>query len=115
MNDLINFVRARLDEEERTATLCVCSERPADCPRHNTPKMAPLLSGGYRLPPAAGWVLVDPARILAEVQAKRSILGLCEEILEHGEWWEHERAEEIIQAAALPHAEHPEYRYEWRP
>lgn len=85
-DDLVAFLRARLDEDERDP---------------------------------GGW---SPARVLAEVDAKRRILA------EHP--WRHEpdwpSGRQCRQCAtehpcttlrllALPYAGHPDYREEWRP
>lgn len=55
----------------------------------------------------------DPARVLAECEAKRRIVERCSAVdyampstyLAHG----------ILGLLALPYADHPDYREEWRP
>lgn len=60
----------------------------------------------------------DPARVLAECEAKRRIVerhhaagrsGLCDEC--HAQVWPCP----TLRALALPYADHPEFREEWRP
>lgn len=69
----------------------------------------------------------DPARVLAECDAKRRIVGLFTE----GYWCDPGDARELtyddghpnsayvaghmIRALALPYADHPDYREEWKP
>lgn len=68
----------------------------------------------------------DPARVLREVEARRRVVELCEPpLIEvtnplHGErsflpgqgapW-----GEPVLRLLALPYADHPDYRQEWRP
>lgn len=49
----------------------------------------------------------DPARVLAECEAKRRIVELCDGFDEQGR--------EVRQLLALPYADHPDYREEWKP
>ena len=58
-----------------------------------------------------------PARVLAECEAKRRIVEQARNYspeLEHGdngEW----AFDTVLLALALPYADHPDYREEWRP
>lgn len=80
-----------------------------------------------------------PARVLAECEAKRRIVGLCtaeamrmgdtiESMADDGGWdsigddstfhitrQEYLRHREILRLLALPSADHPDYREEWKP
>ena len=49
----------------------------------------------------------DPARVLAECEAKRRIVEMDFE--RYGEQWA------VLAALALPYVDHPDYRAEWRP
>jgi len=62
----------------------------------------------------------DPARVLAECEAKRWIVAWCDPLYDDDgkpfggggcteAWWD------SLQALALPYADHPDYREEWRP
>jgi hypothetical protein len=53
----------------------------------------------------------DPARVLAEVDAKRQILDLATDVTEMS----HDTADTMIRLLALPYADRPGYREEWRP
>ncbi len=58
----------------------------------------------------------DPARVLAEIDAKRRIidaLDVTEDRQIPAEAWL--VGNEIKKAIALPYAGHPDYREEWRP
>lgn len=68
----------------------------------------------------------DPARVLAEVGAKRRILDdvlptmQADELRIAGEWGVgsdpvREASDDLLSLLALPYAEHPDYREEWRP
>jgi len=58
----------------------------------------------------------DPARVLAECEAKRRIVEEYVRI-ERGDYADSTRwlAEDILALLALPYADHPDYRPEWRP
>jgi len=57
-----------------------------------------------------GYVVVDPARVLAECEAKRNLIGLATDRL-----FDRTYSSEILGILALPYADHPDYRDEWRP
>lgn len=128
MDDLIAFLRARLDEDERTA-------------RHATQgpwvdELGHPIRGGHELrfiiaQQAQRWnsqhiARHDPARVLAEVEAKRRMIALCEPPLVdvtwpgdvarqyipgEGEPW----GADVLRLLALPYDGHPDYRDTWRP
>jgi hypothetical protein len=54
-----------------------------------------------------------PARVLAECNAKRGIIELQRSDLrdDPADW----EADEVLRLLALPYADHPDYRSEWRP
>ncbi len=57
--------------------------------------------------------LFGPARVLAECAAKRGIVEIQRtDLVDDPEDW---RADEILRLLALPYADHPAYRPEWRP
>lgn len=66
-------------------------------------------------------VTVDPARILARCEADRRIVEACTTPMPRfGQLPEdYERVptdrDDILRALALPYADHPDYRDEWRP
>jgi hypothetical protein len=69
---------------------------PAD--RREVAECAPLFGKG----PANHIARWDPARVLAECEARRRIVTEC--------GWE-----TVMRHLALPYADHPDYRDEWRP
>jgi hypothetical protein len=122
-DDLITFVRARLDEDERIARKAggVGWLRP----EHPGENVAIFDSKGETVVYDEGWptegqqahiVAHDPARVLAEVDAKRKTLDDCEGIIVG---FHHEEskdfARDVLRNLALPHADHPDYREDWRP
>jgi hypothetical protein len=116
VDDLIAFLRARLDEDERVAL---------DGERY---------WHGIRVESATEaeenhvrrW---DPARVLAEVEAKRRILDdivgeatgldmsvdMDRRIGARDEATEPYLGDQLLRLLGLPYADHPDYREEWRP
>lgn len=126
MDDLVQFLRARLDDDERVAR---GSAQPSlswqnfdmdgelrDDANAGTVAMVP------REETRAHIARHDPARVLREVEAKRALLGTYlpdattadEQINE--EWRAGSTlADDLLCLLALPYADHPNYRPEWRP
>jgi Family of unknown function (DUF6221) len=111
MDDLIAFLRARLDEDEATADgLQFACRLPDKVPDFTA-------CGG----PAAEayWRHFDPARVLREVAAGRLLLRQFElrgnsvratvQPPTGGVW------DDLLRMLALPYADHPDYRPEWKP
>jgi hypothetical protein len=136
MDDLTTWLRAQLDDDERVARACPFRDwrtlgppgtAPTLCGRHGNsnahlaepvtfhdPKSATLAH-------AARW---DPARVLAEIDAKRRIIDAIERRLDRREpdgGWESAGAETdgmadtTLRLLALPYADRPGYRSEWAP
>ena len=64
---------------------------------------------GVRVPPG----LFGPRRVLADCVAKRAIVELQRtDLIDDPEDWQ---PNEILRLLALPYADHPAYRQEWRP
>lgn len=113
--DLIEFLRARLDEDERAAR-DAGGERWRRHEHHDHIEVdrSPLY------PPVAFHVAPydihiarqDPARVLAEVDAKRRIVAGCAQAKLAGD----QTASALFVVAcmlALPYADHPDYQQEW--
>ena len=110
MSDLITWLRAQLDDDERVARAASPGYLPDD----------PLASDEDRAH-VARW---QQARVLVEVDAKRRIIDEYElwaeeqsEDYEHAQT-EHDSAQALLAAIkllALPYADRPGYREEWRP
>lgn len=120
MTDLVAFLRARLDDDEQAAsffhwaTADQSDVQPTWDIEHHPVDVALMLS---------------PARVLAEVDAKRRILdehpiyrnsandpvcGTCGQDDQTGDLigdWPCP----TVQLLAMPYADHPDYREEWRP
>jgi hypothetical protein len=108
MEDLVTWLRAQLDEDERVA------RRAADF-RFN-------YQGGSGVGDTLIRRFADPKRALAEVDAKRRILeqhpedgeGFCGDgIGLVGCKWAHPCP--TLRLVALPYADRPDYREEWGP
>jgi hypothetical protein len=100
VDDLIAWLRAQLDDDERVARGHVADGLHSDCEP-------------------------QPVRWLAEVEAKRRILNRYQAQLDRqGDWQEsqlsadicaQEYADWVLPMLALPYADQPGYRDEWRP
>ena len=137
MADLVEFLRARLDEEEATAQL---AQHCATTPWHyfggrkfaNTAVISAENGdsigrcggcgeqGEYYDSPAMHIAYWDPARVLAEVAAKRAILGLCAEAIDIGSDDDgpltsgSNLGTDVLRAFAQPYADHPGFDPSWR-
>ncbi|MEU3098534.1 DUF6221 family protein [Streptomyces sp. NPDC006967] len=116
MDDLVEWLRAQLDEDERTA-------------RAATP--GPWRAGvrsGFDAVDGDGWTVCnasdvdvahiarhDPARVLREIDAKRRTLIRCEEAMLSASPMLVHFAKQTAWEMALPYADRPGYRDDWRP
>ncbi|WP_328941506.1 DUF6221 family protein [Streptomyces sp. NBC_00250] len=145
MADLIAFLRARLDEDWKLAYESGCGGRddwafdpedpwngpngPREVVRRATGGFIAVVDpdhGKYGTWNARHIARHNPARVLAEVDAKRRILdevvpemdGMTDQI--HSEWGvgpiDPSTYESLVllRLLALPYASHPDYRDEWR-
>jgi hypothetical protein len=155
MDDLVQFLRARLDDDKQAARACASAPWEIEIPpmvhvsvqarRDNKWKWGRL---GYvatveRDEDRAHIARHDPARVLADVEAKRRLLelhgimhreigwlengaeegseipvcGIC--VPKHSHYQRREDVPEgpclTVRLLALPYADHPDYRDEWRP
>jgi hypothetical protein len=135
MDDLVTWLRAQLDEDERVAQ--------AAGSRYETPASAPAILAGFNAGPqvvefAQLWT---PARVLAEVDAKRRLLDLHDPYARRGGWpvTEYQACSycaglchsgsglacdqpvdalypcETVRLVATAYAGRPGYRDQWRP
>lgn len=100
--ELVEFLLARIAEDEAMSQAAVrWSEGASQWSDAGEPDWQHI----------ARW---DPARVLVECDAKRRIVELHPE---HG--WSHCEGESLpcptLRLLALPYAEHPDYREEWKP
>ncbi|MFB7278065.1 DUF6221 family protein [Streptomyces hydrogenans] len=138
--DLVQFLRARLDEDWRLAWESGCGGRddwvfdpedpwngpngPRDVVRRATGGFIAVVDpdhGKYGAWNARHIAHYDPTRVLAEVEAKRKLLTEYAEVL-HNEGADYEWAGgwasglgKAVALLALPYADHPDYRDTWRP
>lgn len=107
MSELVEFLRARLDEDERVATVLGDDMRQS-----------------WAIPEDESVAVIHmhrhaPARVLAEVDAKRRLLDLhSAEEGQHPDFCWHDKHElpcPTLRLLALPYAGRPDYRPEWRP
>lgn len=136
---LVEFLRARLDMEAEIAR----EATPGPWQNAPTPRHRPTTSGRseeavFASPPDMGTVVVattgepserrnlvnaehiarwDPARVLAEVEAKRRIVDRCEYEMSGyaGTGAQVATPHLVLRLLALPYAAHPEYDPAWRP
>jgi hypothetical protein len=127
-DDLVKFLRARLDDDERDAQAVGYSTAEAvdglwdskfvqlrgSVTTYNTTELPADL--------AVHMARHDPARVLAEVDAKRRLLDKTHPELQwadsaaEGEWGNYQEAAlDFLKIMALPYADHPDYRPEWAP
>lgn len=135
-DDLVAFLKARLDEDEQVALAAAAGTWLHGTERshlvdevvygqspwggHIQHVCNVELAGPQGLPSAAHIARHDPARVLAEVQAKRRIIGRFEETAppyaSSRQQEIHETLrDEVLEFLALPYASHPGYRAEWSP
>lgn len=134
--DLVQFLRARLDDDEQTARETLW-EGSGNRPIWDLRASATVEVGGngrndFPVGDAAvAWHIVrhDPARVLAEVDAKRRIVDwherqcTCDPCTADGDELPNtERSDggfgddcPTLRLLALPYADHPDYRSEWAP
>ena len=131
--DLVEFLTARLDEDEQAARVAG-DDRWALIPvyedatiRHGRmpdPQSIQIVEANgvemgsvHRVAHAEYIARHDPARVLAEVDAKRQLLDWLaredERALDNNLWWwDGDGARKLL---ALPYADHPDYDEAWRP
>jgi hypothetical protein len=125
MDELVQFLRARLDEDEQTARraggawadgpaanwVTAASSGDASEPAH---RVALVVADGER----AHIVRHDPARVLRDIEAKRDLLRVAERAHDYHETFTSGFAsalEGVLRLFAVAYAEHPDYRTERRP
>lgn len=102
MNDLVTWLRAQLDDDERVAE------------QASSWTWQPELAGEHvSTAHIARW---NPARVLADVDAKRCILALGGDFDVYSEPYTAQPVwERAVRLLALPYADRPGFREEWRP
>jgi Family of unknown function (DUF6221) len=114
---LTDFLLARIAEDERAAR--AASHQKVAGPFHGHWRSdSALLSANGALEASDRTHIArhDPARVLAECEAKRQLLS--DETLTYGVRANGESSAfhlRVMGYLALPYADHPDYREEWRP
>lgn len=118
MHDLVQFLRDRLDEDERLAQAAKGAyifKGDGFVPGGQTSTLIPMEV--YRHIARQG-----PERTLAEVEAKRRIVQEFEHwdetttiVSDQRDIGVMEGLEDAMRLLALPYSDHPDYRAEWRP
>jgi hypothetical protein len=118
---LADFLLARIAEDEEAA-----KEENSLFLRNHGPGALLRELDGYGL----HWMtssVTTAAHVLAESEAKRRLIAFAEgtvasmDLQIQGEWGsgpilpEHDEALRMLRILALPYADHPDYREEWRP
>lgn len=108
MTELSEFLLARTAERENLAGMMAAEEwHPGRYDPGFDARVNSSIVGGYW-----DWV-TNPAAVLADCEAKRQIVATCQ-----GYAGEHINAggyERVLRLLALPYADHPAYREEWKP
>ncbi|NKT97299.1 DUF6221 family protein [Prescottella equi] len=132
MSDLVEFLRARLDEDEQTATAATSATFGEDPTWTSKDDGTGEQTHGYvmadhtaicghdgddvLLPVADHIARHDPVRVLREVEAKRRVIDECAEVLDVG-GWEYDDAPELAWntacSLAAVYSDHPDYQQEW--
>jgi hypothetical protein len=107
--EIAEFLLARIAEDERVVEQHRQLHDEGEWDKVNPHK---IVAVGPRL-------TIDPARVLAECEAKRRIVGWFQTL---GAMTDRDSLEtrhnellHVLSALALPHADHPDYRQEWKP
>ncbi|MFF8679519.1 DUF6221 family protein [Streptomyces sp. NPDC015237] len=129
MDDLVQWLRAQLDEDERTARAVEDRSAPWDGQWVADGNSAVRTENGHVLfyrhvsdplkPGLTDHVAKhDPARVLREIDAKRDLLRFAEGVHDHHETFTTgvaARLEVTLRLFAATYADRPGYRDEWRP
>ena len=129
MDELIVFLRAQLDEDERTARAI-----PLDLGHQWSDPGPWVMAGsggggreaevakaadGLEMPLAehvAHHIAAhDPARVLREIEAQRQMVSACERSVDYDSRGMMSMAEDFLRLLALPFADRPGYQDSWRP
>lgn len=125
MSEIVEFLRIRLDEDERVARAAIAG----DCGQDGGFEDADWLTDPSRVRPSFGDAAADlirtfavPARVLREVEAKRLLIEFWSRAFGKGSDfpgvdWDRVRssAQWTLRLLAVPYADHEDYDESWRP
>lgn len=131
MDDLITWLKAQLDDDERKARKAGAASWSVGIEETSDGENAYYSVSAYG---ESEWFIDagatehehakleqiaahDPARVLREVEAKRRLIDRCERALGALDIEDPERvlAEDALDLIALPFSDRPGYREEWKP
>jgi len=119
VTDIVEFIKARVDEDERAAQACLSRDWTV---RNGTlHDDQPFDSGDLGIERLRHIARHDPARVLREVEAKRRLLAKHAHVVDGTQsswtWFEgsESASREVAQLLALPFSDHPDYQEAWRP
>ncbi|MFC8282923.1 DUF6221 family protein [Streptomyces cyaneofuscatus] len=119
MDDLVQFLRDRLDDDQRTADAAAADLGPGWSYSSGMGWVVATRESDWFATGSQEWLAPehgehiarhDPARILAEIDAKRRMIDDTWGGPDHQDMWSHH-----MRLLALPYAAHPDYRDDWRP
>lgn len=110
MNELADFLLARIDEESALAAT-------ADQAAQTLSPITDDLRAGPEDHRVAHMFRWSPARVLVECEARRRIVeDYLSQLNSHQSGWDARSPRDYpLRALALPYSDHPDYRDEWRP
>ena len=113
MDDLVKFLRARLDEEQREA------EKQPDGEEVMLDSWEIMATAETNYP-GYEYLRIAKARVLAEAEAKRALIDAVERADARASFPDFDGGvysglHDALEYLALPYADHPDYRDEWRP
>ncbi|MBM4482260.1 hypothetical protein GS443_02760 [Rhodococcus hoagii] len=128
MTDLVEFLRARLDEDDQMAR--EAGKRATDWRSDGVGGGGEPITwddeggwiGEHTIVYSEGWpeggealhiARHDPARVLREVAAKRRILDLAGEISRSGAEFAEQDYRTLTRSLAAVYSDHPDYQQEW--
>ncbi|NKR90565.1 hypothetical protein GS483_00285 [Rhodococcus hoagii] len=129
MSDIAEFLRARLDEDEQTATAATSGTFGEEPTWTSKDDGTGRQTHGYvmadhtaicghdgddvLLPVADHIARHDPARVLREVEAKRRIITLAEQVARSGAEFAEQDFDTLTRSLAVVYSDHPDYQQEW--
>lgn len=128
MTDLVQWLTAQLDADERIARAATAGPWLVDCETYAEAIIAgdgtSVIAGGRWGGEASAFESTedaihiaahDPARVLREIEAKRVMVATCERTVNEDSRGMTSMAKEFLRLLALPYADREGYREEWRP
>jgi hypothetical protein len=127
VDDLVQFLRDRLDEDEAVAAAASPGPwRPSEEADEVLAVDGITVADGFAL---SGRQLRattehiarhDPARVLSEIEAKRALIDACDRADTLAAYPDFEGGvysglHDALEYLALPYADHPQFKPEWRP